>query len=92
MVITQEQHDNSKKKKIEVKEKCPEPKQEIKELYGIVPSNSHYGAYYLITGKKDLKCSCPARVECTHLKEIKNGNRACVRITRCIPEKDAEHC
>lgn len=84
MVITQQEHDKNKKKKIEIKEAKSEQTKVTDEIYGIIPSDSHYGAYYLLTGKKDdLKCSCPSRTVCKHLREIKNGNRACLRVAGC---------
>ena len=56
------------------------------DLYAIVKSDTHYGAYYLITGKKNKKCSCPARVVCKHLTGIKNGKTKPIRISR--PSKE----
>ena len=91
MVITQEEYNKQRKKKIELAgEECQKKEVEINDLYGIVKSDTHYGAYYLITGKENLNCSCPGK-NCKHLREIQNGNRACLRITRCVSEKDAEH-
>ena len=94
MVITQKKYDQEqKKKKYEItKVKCQETNgEQVKsktqtevnqELYGIVQSDTHYGAYYLITGKDKLNCSCPARVVCKHLTGIKNGKTTCIRISR----------
>ena len=92
MVITQKQYDkDQKKKKYEItKVKCKEHSQGDKkcqeeltdDLYAIVQSDTHYGAYYLITGKEKLNCSCPARVVCKHLKGIKNGETTSIRISR----------
>ena len=94
MVIDQADYDTTKKKKIEVKEPCQETNgvnQPInQELYGLVKSDTHYGAYYLITGKENLNCSCPGK-NCKHLREIQNGNRACIRIARSVSEEDAGH-
>ncbi|KKL54843.1 hypothetical protein LCGC14_2261370 [marine sediment metagenome] len=92
MVITQEQHNQTKKKKIKIDNQheysSEYPNEYPKEIYGIVKSSSHYGAYYLLTGKQDnLRCSCPARVECKHLKENKNGKGACLRISGFVQEK-----
>lgn len=89
MVIDQATYDKNKKKKIEIKEECQKNGKD-EELYGLVKSDTHYGAYYLITGKENLKCSCPGK-NCKHLREIQNGNRACIRIARCVSEEDAEH-
>ena len=96
MVETQEEYDKRKKEeKYEAVEKygnqvtgekCQETNgKEVglnEELYGLVKSDTHYGAYYLITGKDKLNCSCPARVECKHLTGIKNGKTTCIRISR----------
>ncbi len=97
MVINQDDYDKRKKEeKYEAVEKYgnqvigeqqSKSTQEInEELYGLVQSDTHYGAYYLITGKENLKCSCPARVECKHLKGIKNGKTTSIRISR--PSKE----
>ena len=88
MVVTQEQYDKQKKKKIKIED----PKSSVtdfpEDIYGIVPSSSHYGAYYLISGEEgNLRCSCPASVECRHLKDIKNGKNSCIRISRYIQAK-----
>ncbi len=88
MVITQEQHEKRKKEeKYEIAgEKCQEQTQEVnQELYGIVKSDTHYGAYYLITGKDKLNCSCPGK-NCKHIREIQNGQRTCIRISRSSKE------
>ncbi len=90
MVETQEQYDKRKKdEKYEIanrgeqqsQTKIGENSQLNQDLYAIVPSDSHYGAYYLITGKEKLNCSCPARVVCKHLKGI-NGKTTSIRISR----------
>lgn len=94
MVIDQDAYEKNKKKKIKIDTPTNhEGSSEnvgvnLDEIYGISPSSSSPGIYYLITGEKDnLSCSCPARVECRHLKDIKNGNTACLRISRFVPEK-----
>ena len=89
MVETQAEYDKRKKdEKYEIAnraggEKLQENHQaDNQDLYGLVKSDTHYGAYYLITGKDKLNCSCPARVECKHLNGIKNGNTTSIRISR----------
>ncbi len=88
MVVTQEEYDKQKKKKIKI-ENPEKPSNDFPEnIYGIVPSSSHYGAHYLISGEEgNLRCSCPASVECRHLKDIKNGKGTCIRIARYIQAK-----
>ncbi len=92
MVVTQEDYDKQKKKKIKIdtpyRSSSENERVNPEDIYGIVPSSSHYGAYYLISGEEgNLKCSCPASVECKHLKDIKNGKDTCIRIARYIPPK-----
>ena len=94
MVIDQATYDANRKKKIKIDEPGTINSGTInpKDIWGVIPSSSHYGAYYLITGEENnLSCSCPASVECRHLKDIKNGKGTCLRISGFIPEKDKEH-
>ena len=92
MVIDNESYEKNKKKKIKIDNQSlvgdKSSPTELKDIYGIIPSSSNFGSYYLITGKEDnLSCSCPARVECKHLKGIKDGKTTCLRISRPFQEE-----
>ena len=94
MVITQKEYEDNKKKKIDIQ--GPQFEDVPDDVYGLFPSSSVPGGYYLISGQGDnLKCSCPqCKIKgnlCKHLKEIKNGNSACLRISGYISEKDGQH-
>ena len=91
MVISQETYDKNRKKKIKIDQPFSydhEKGQEDTEPYGFIPSSSNPGVWYLLTGKENnLRCSCPARVECRHLKDIQNGTGTCLRISGSIQKK-----
>ena len=88
MVITQVEYDKTKKKKIKIESNqimVPQNNSEIMVPYGFVPSSSTPGVYYLLSGHEDdLKCSCPARVVCKHLKD---GKSSCLRISGSVQKE-----
>ncbi len=98
MVITQEQFDIKKKKKIDINrtESSYNSKDHFNDIYGLIQSSSVPGGYYLISGEEgNLKCSCPQckikGLECKHLIAIKNGKSSCLRISGSVPETDGKH-
>jgi len=88
MVIDQEAYDKGRKKKIKIDD-FKEPLSAFPDdAQAFVPSSTTPGVYYLISGEEgNLRCSCPARVECKHLKDYKNGKGTSLRISGCIQAK-----
>ena len=85
MVISQEEFDKTKQIQVNNHNSVGDKSlpTNLDNAYGFVPSSSVEGVYYLISKEENnLICSCPARVECKHLKDIKNGKATCLRISR----------